>query len=169
MMVIWKQKDNLVLLSLSLLLLFLLLTSLLYLLLSKFLSFDVHWSIFNWGQATTRSVRPQELLVKFLRYQTKPLSLEIPFLQTLLFAEDSFVISSSPHPTTTCVTGTFTPHNRATSLLKSWYFSNFSFTFSSMLAFEGTAMSIIWHCPCCLSKNTMSGLDDAQWRGQLGW
>jgi len=116
-----------------------------------------HWSIFNWRQATTRSLRSQELFAKFLRYQTIPLSVEIPFLQTQLFAEVSLESSSSPHPTTTCVTGTFTPHNRKTSLLKSCHFSNFSFSFSFMRASPATAMSIIWHNPCCLSKNTMSG------------
>ena len=86
-----------------------------------------------------------------------PLSVGIPFLYTdtpicwrRFF---KFFVTIPKASTTTGVTVTFTRHNRATSLLKSWYFSNFSFSFSSMQASPRYRyVSYIWHCPCCLPK-----------------
>ena len=92
-----------------------------------------------------------------------PLSVGIPFLYTdtpicwRRFSE--FFVTIPKASTTTGVTVTFTRHNRATSLLKSWYFSNSSFSFSPMRASPRYRfVSYIRHCPCYLSKNTMSGL-----------
>ena len=92
-----------------------------------------------------------------------PLSVGIPFLYTdtpicwRRFCK--FFVTIPKASTTTGVTVTFTRHNRVTSLLKSWYFYNFSFSFSSMQASPRYRyVSYIRHRPCCLSKNTMSGL-----------
>ena len=56
--------------------------------------------------------------------------------------------------------------SRATFLLKSWYFSTFPFAVLTIrVAPWGTTMTIIWHHPCFLSKNTRARyVDDVQCR-----
>ena len=67
-------------------------------------------------------------------------------------------VTAPSAPTTIGTTFALTFQSRATSLRRSWYFSTFSFSFSTIPASPGRAISIMWQVFLSLSTTTAPGL-----------
>ena len=98
--------------------------------------------------------------VKFTKYGNtlfRPVEALIPWLRPVPLTILVDTIPRAPIITGTIVTSL---HFQIvlSSLFKSWYFFNFSFSVSQILVSKGRAISITRHFPSLLSITTMSGL-----------